>query len=62
MSNMSMKDRLVRTVIAVGLVYWAMTPTGPTLAAGYTGLFMLATAIVGWCPFYMSFGHKSKKQ
>lgn len=62
MSNMSVKERLVRTVIAVGLVFWAMTPLGPTLAAGYTGLFMLATAITGWCPFYMAFGLRPKKQ
>jgi hypothetical protein len=62
MSNMSIADRLTRIAIAACLIYWAMTPTGPTLSAGYTGLFMLATAAVGWCPFYMSFGLKSKKQ
>ncbi|MEW5967485.1 MAG: DUF2892 domain-containing protein [Pseudomonadota bacterium] len=62
MSNMNVKDRLVRIAIAAGLIYWALTPTGPTLAAGYTGLFMLATAAIGWCPFYMSFGFKTKKQ
>ena len=62
MSNMNVKDRITRTVIAVGLIYWALTPAGPTLAAGYTSMFMLATAIIGWCPFYSVFGLKSKKQ
>lgn len=62
MSNMNIADRITRTVIAGGLFYWAMTPTGPTLSAGYTGLFMLATAVIGWCPLYSSIGFKSKKQ
>jgi hypothetical protein len=62
MTNMSMQDRLARIAISAGLLYWAMTPTGPTLAAGYTGVFLLATALIGWCPFYKSFGLKTKKQ
>lgn len=62
MSNMSMTDRLARLAIAFALMYWAMTPTGPTLLAGYAGMFLLATAAIGWCPWYMSFGAKSKKQ
>ena len=62
MSNIGMKDRITRTVISFALLYWAMTPTGPTLAAGYIGVFLLATAIIGWCPWYSSFGANSKKQ
>ena len=62
MSNMSMADRLTRIAIAAGMIYWAMTPMGPTLSAGYAGMFLLATAAIGWCPWYMSFGVKSKKQ
>jgi hypothetical protein len=62
MTNMSMQDRLARTALAAGLLYWAMTPTGPTLAAGYTGVFLLATALIGWCPLYKSVGLKTKKQ
>ena len=62
MSNMNFADRITRTVIACGLFYWAMTPTGPTLPAGYVGLFMLATAAIGWCPLYSFIGFKSKKQ
>lgn len=62
MSNMSVADRITRTVIAAGLIYWALTPAGPTLAAGYTSMFMLATAIIGWCPLYSLVSFKSKKQ
>ncbi|AAZ97451.1 hypothetical protein Tbd_1498 [Thiobacillus denitrificans ATCC 25259] len=62
MSNIGIHERLARAAIAFALLYWAMTPLGPTLAAGYGGLFLLATAIVGWCPWYKSFGSKTAKQ
>ena len=62
MSNMSMTDRLARLAIAFALMYWAMTPTGPTLMAGYAGMFLLATAAIGWCPWYSSFGANTKRQ
>lgn len=62
MSNIGKYDRITRVAIAFGLLYWAMTPTGPTLLAGYGAMFLLATAIIGWCPWYMSFGANTKKQ
>lgn len=62
MTNISLYDRITRIAIAFALMYWAMTPTGPTLPAGYAGVFLLATAIIGWCPWYSSFGVRSKKQ
>lgn len=62
MSNMNIYDRITRILIAFGLIYWAMTPTGPMLAAGYSGLFLLVTAVIGWCPWYSSFGANTKKQ
>ena len=61
MNNISIADRIARGALAFTLIYWAMTPTGPTLIAGYAGLYLLATAIIGWCPWYKSFGMKSKK-
>lgn len=62
MSNIGIFERIVRAVIAFALMYWAMTPTGPTLIAGYAGVFLLATALIGWCPWYRSFGIKPVKQ
>jgi len=62
MSNIGINDRITRTAISFALLYWAMTPTGPTLAAGYIGVFLLATALIGWCPWYTSFGANTKKQ
>lgn len=62
MSNIGIFERFSRFGIAIALLYWAMTPTGPTLLAGYAGIFLLATAIIGWCPWYKSFGVKTKSQ
>jgi hypothetical protein len=49
-------DRIVRAVVGIGLIYWAMTPTGPMLGAGIPGFIILLTAIIGWCPAYLPFG------
>ena len=62
MSNIGINDRIARVAVASTLLYWAMTPTGPTLLAGYAGVFLLATAIIGWCPWYSSFGASTKMQ
>lgn len=61
--NIGSADRIIRIALALGLIYWAMTPTGPMLAAGFAGMIVLITAIVGWCPAYLPFGiNTGKKQ
>jgi hypothetical protein len=63
MRNIGSTDRITRIALAFGLMYWAMTPTGPTLAAGYAGMVLLASGLIGWCPFYMPLGiNTAKKQ
>ena len=59
--NVSGTERLIRAVIGIALIYWAMTPTGPMLAAGFGGFIVLLTAIVGWCPVYKIFGINTRK-
>jgi len=54
-------DRIIRAVVGLGLIYWAMTPTGPMLEGGIVGFIILLTAIFGWCPLYMPFGFKTSK-
>ncbi|MGA9164546.1 MAG: DUF2892 domain-containing protein [Thiobacillus sp.] len=54
-------DRIIRAVVGIGLIYWAMTPTGPMLAGGIIGFIVLLTAIFGWCPAYLPFGIKTNK-
>ncbi len=61
--NVGGADRIIRIIIALALFYWALTPTGPMLAAGFAGLVVLITALIGWCPVYLPFGiNTGKKQ
>ena len=59
--NIGGADRIIRIAIALGLIYWAMTPTGPMMIAGPIGFIVLLTAIFGWCPAYLPFGIKTNK-
>jgi hypothetical protein len=61
MRNIGNTERITRLALAVGLMLWAMTLTGPTLAAGYAGMVLLATALIGWYPFYMPLGINTAK-
>jgi hypothetical protein len=54
-------DRIARLAIGGGLIYWAMTPTGPMLEAGIPGFIILLTGLIGWCPAYLPFGLKTCK-
>lgn len=60
--NLGGADRIMRIAIALGLFYWAMTPTGPMLGAGIAGVIVLITALVGWCPAYLPFGISTCKK
>ena len=52
-SNMGGADRIVRVVVGVALVAWALT-SGPIWA--WIGVVPIATAAIGWCPLYVPFG------
>jgi hypothetical protein len=52
-TNMGGIDRIVRAVIGVALIAWAVMG-GPVWA--WIGLLPLATAAIGWCPAYVPFG------
>ncbi|MCG6205210.1 DUF2892 domain-containing protein [Rhodopseudomonas sp. HC1] len=51
--NVGMIDRLLRAVVGIGLIYWALTG-GPIWA--WIGVVPLLTAAVGFCPAYTLFG------
>ena len=51
--NMGGIDRIVRGVVGVALIVWALMG-GPVWA--WIGVLPLATAAVGWCPGYIPFG------
>ncbi|MFC0239471.1 YgaP family membrane protein [Rhodopseudomonas telluris] len=52
-ANVGMIDRLLRAVVGIGLIYWALTG-GPVWA--WIGVVPLLTAAVGFCPAYTLFG------
>jgi Inner membrane protein YgaP-like, transmembrane domain len=52
--NTSSVDRVIRAIIGVALI--AMVFVGPATPWGWIGLVPLATAAMGFCPFYRVFG------
>jgi len=50
-SNISKTQRLIRTLIAVGLLIYAMViSTPPNYWVGSAGVIILLTALTGFCP------------
>ncbi|KPF91769.1 DUF2892 domain-containing protein [Rhodopseudomonas palustris] len=52
-ANVGMIDRLLRAIVGIGLIYWALTG-GPIWA--WIGVVPLLTAAIGFCPAYTLFG------
>ena len=63
--NMGGIDRLVRAVIGIALIYYAMSNLPGSdvwmVPAGMVGFIVLLTAIFGFCPVYKLFGMNSCK-
>lgn len=60
-TNVGGIDRILRIVIGLALVIWAVMD-GPVWA--WIGVVPLVTGAIGWCPVYLPFGittSKSKK-
>ncbi|KIZ40638.1 MULTISPECIES: DUF2892 domain-containing protein [Rhodopseudomonas] len=55
-TNVGMIDRVLRAIVGIGLIYWALTG-GPIWA--WVGVVPLLTAAVGFCPAYTLFGIKT---
>ena len=54
--NMGPFDRLLRAIIGVALLAWALLGTGEWHMLGWIGIAPLATAAIGWCPLYNFIG------
>lgn len=52
-SNVGGIDRVLRIVVGVALVAWALLG-GPAWA--WIGVVPLATGLIGWCPAYLPLG------
>lgn len=55
--NMGGIDRIVRALVGVALVGWALSG-GPLWA--WIGVIPLLTAATGWCPAYLPFGFSTR--
>jgi hypothetical protein len=63
--NMGTADRLIRTVIALGIAVLYFTGRiGGTLAIilGIVAVVFLATSAIGWCPAYVPLGLRTCKE
>jgi len=57
-TNVGGIDRILRIVIGLALVAWAVMG-GPAWA--WIGVVPLVTGAIGWCPVYLPFGIKTCK-
>ena len=60
-ANVGGIDRLVRIVVGLGLIGFALTSQHEYAMWGWVGTVPLATALIRWCPAYAPFGISSCK-
>jgi len=60
-TNVGSIDRIVRIVIGVTAVTFAMLSDHELAMWGLIGVVPLITAVIGWCPAYLPFGIKTCK-
>jgi len=53
-SNVGGIDKILRIVVGLGLVAWALVGGGPVWA--WIGVVPLATGLLNWCPAYTLLG------
>lgn len=54
--NVGNFDRVLRVVLGLALVAWAIWGTASWHMLGWAGLILVATAAMGWCPIYRVIG------
>lgn len=62
--NMGTADRIIRPLIALGIVvlYFAGVISGTVaLILGIVAVAFLLTSLVGWCPTYLPFGISTRR-
>jgi hypothetical protein len=63
--NMGTVDRLLRTLIAIGIavLYFTGRISGTlALVLGVFAVIFLLTSFVAWCPLYLPFGLSSRRR
>ena len=60
--NMGTIDRLLRVIVGVVLILYALNMIAPNTGYnvwGWIGVVPILTALIGWCPAYLPFGIKT---
>jgi len=60
-SNVGSIDRILRIIVGVAAITFAMLSNHPLAIWGFIGVVPLLTAVIGWCPAYLPFGIKTCK-
>lgn len=54
-------DRILRIVVGLALIAFALFSKHEYAVWGWIGVVPLGTALIGWCPAYLPFGISSCK-
>lgn len=60
-TNVGSIDRIIRIIIGVAAVTFALLSDHELAIWGFIGFVPLFTAVIGWCPAYLPFGIKTCK-
>jgi hypothetical protein len=60
-ANVGGTDRIVRIVLGVALILFALFSTHPLHHWGWLGVVFLGTGLFRWCPAYLPFGFSTCK-
>ncbi len=60
--NMAVWDRVVRVILALLFLYFAVNEGGAWWILGILGIIFLVTSAVGFCPLYKVVGLKTLRE
>ena len=60
--NMAVWDRIVRVVLAIIFLYFALTKGGAWWIIGILGIIFIITSAIGFCPLYKVVGLSTAKE
>lgn len=60
-SNVGGIDRILRIVVGIALIAFALFSGHEYAVWGWVGVVPLATGLIRWCPVYLPFGIKTYK-
>ena len=55
-SNIGTTDRIIRAILGIAIIGFAVVSHGPVRWVGIVGAIFLITAVIRFCPLYRIFG------